>query len=58
MKKIHPESAEKTVEKGTGSPGKRQLCNLRSFFQKMDQAYLVAVNVHYAVSVIEFGQSI
>jgi len=28
MKKIHPESAEKTVEKGTGSTGKRKLYNL------------------------------
>jgi len=28
MKKINPESAEKTVEKGTGSTGKRQLYNL------------------------------
>jgi hypothetical protein len=51
MKKIHPESAEKFVEKGTCSKGKRQLCNLRSFFQKMDQAYLVAVNAHYASGV-------
>jgi hypothetical protein len=32
MKKIHPESAEKTVEKGTGSLGKRQSCKKRNWF--------------------------
>jgi len=48
---FHTESDKKTVEKGTDSAGKWQLCHLRSVFQEMDQADMIAVNAHYASGV-------
>ena len=39
------QNVKKIVEKGTDSTRKRQLYNLWSVFQKMDQAYLVTDNV-------------